>query len=72
MLWGNEEISSALKMCESEEERRKIQAYAEDFLINMINGLGGAVTFAKNNPEKWEEAVKNHISKNKDKKETGG
>jgi hypothetical protein len=53
----------SLGMVSSDEERRKIKAFAEDFLLNIVEGFESMKKTAEENSEKLAEALKNHIDK---------
>ena len=63
MLHENDLFKESMKTVQTEEERRKIQAFAEDFCINFVSGLIKLKKTVEENPDKVAEVMKNKIPK---------
>ena len=63
MLNESELYQRALGAVKSEEERRKIKAFAEDMFLNIARGLTMTGDVVKENPQKVAEVAEKRIPK---------
>lgn len=63
MLSANKMYADALSSVTDESERKKIEAFAEDVLLNLVAGMTTLQKIATEHPEKLAEVAKNHIPK---------
>jgi len=62
-LSTNELFKASIEKATSEEERRKIKAFAEDVFLSIIKAAEVARKVCEENPEKMADVIANHISK---------
>lgn len=63
ILESNDFYKFALKTLRSEDEKKKIKAYAEDVFIKTLEGLSLVKKTIEEHPEKVVEVAKNRIPK---------